>query len=124
MPDLRWNEAYGTVGPPSVEFIRQTLSRTERNKVKRLNTEEQAHQKTFNIVVNTKDKTWTGKEIGYMDVIRLAYEPKEPPSGPDWEFTVMFRQKSGGKPEGSIAEGGTEHVKEGMIFTVKATNKS
>jgi Multiubiquitin len=39
-------------------------------------------------------------------------------------FTVTYRRGEGNKPEGTLVEGETVKVKEGMIFNVTATDKS
>lgn len=75
------------------------------------------------IIVNAEEKTTTEKELSFEEVVSVAYDGN-PPSGPNWEFTVTYRRGHGNKPEGSLVAGGTVKVKERMIFNVGATDKS
>ena len=54
--------------------------------------------------------------------MRLAYD--NPPTGPNVLITVTYRRGHGEKPEGSLTEGASVRVKEGMIFNVAHTDKS
>jgi multiubiquitin len=78
--------------------------------------------KTITIYVNTKAKTVEKTELTFNEIIHLAYD--NPPSGPNWVFTVTYHRGHGDKPEGSLLPGGTVKVKDGMIFDVTATDKS
>lgn len=75
------------------------------------------------IIVNGQEKTTIEKELTFGDVVALAYDGN-PPSGPNWEFTVTYRRGHGEKPHGSLVAGQSVKVKEGMIFNVRATDKS
>ena len=82
---------------------------------------ERRHEVT--IVVNGREREIEKKtELSFEDVLRLAFDPV--PSGPNWVFTVTYRRGHGDKPEGSLLEGQTVKVKDGMIFNVTATDKS
>ena len=87
--------------------------------------EEKMHheKKEKTIIVNGHPKIWADKDISYTQVISLAYDGK-PPSGPDVVFTVTYRKGEDRKKEGTMIEGDTVHVKDGMVFNVTATNKS
>ena len=78
------------------------------------------HQVT--IVVNTREKIWTEKEITFEQVLALAFDPI--PTGDNWSFTVGYRRGQGNKPEGSLTAGDSVRVKDGMIFNATATDKS
>jgi hypothetical protein len=78
--------------------------------------------KQYTIVVNGRQKVVTKKELSFGEVAALAFDP--PPTGPNFVFTVTYRRGEGNKPEGSLIEGETVKVKEGMIFNVTATDKS
>lgn len=78
--------------------------------------------KTVTIIVNARPKTVEKEEISFEDVISLAYD--NPPSGPNWVFTVTYHRGHGQKPEGSLRAGQTVKVKDGMVFDVTATDKS
>jgi hypothetical protein len=83
--------------------------------------EKPAHETT--IIVNGQEKTTTEKELSFEEVVSIAYDGN-PPTGPNWEFTVTYRRGHGNKPEGSLIPGQSVKVKEGMIFNVRATDKS
>jgi hypothetical protein len=75
------------------------------------------------IIVNGQEKTTTEKELTFEQVVSLAYDGN-PPSGPNWEFTVAYRRGHSEKPQGSLFPGQSVKVKKGMIFDVRATDKS
>jgi hypothetical protein len=74
------------------------------------------------IIVNGREKTVTTKELSFSEIVALAFDP--PPTGQNIVFTITYRRGHGNKPEGSLTEGETVKVKEGMIFNVTATDKS
>lgn len=83
---------------------------------------EHAHEHTITIIVNAREKTWAKKEISFDEVVALAFPT--PPSGSNIVFTVTYRRGEGHKPEGTLTEGESVKVKDGMIFNVTATDKS
>ena len=78
---------------------------------------------TVTIYINTKPKTVDKTDLTFDEVVSLAYDGN-PPSGPDWSFTVSYHRSHGDKAEGTLRQGGTVKVKDGMIFDVTATNRS
>jgi len=80
------------------------------------------HDKDITIVVNGREKTVTGKELTFAQLVALAFDT--PPTGENIVFTITYRRGQGEKPEGSLVEGETVKVKKGMIFNVTATDKS
>ena len=84
--------------------------------------EEQGHNKDFTIIVNGRQKVVTAKELSFVEIVALAFD--NPPTGPNIIFTVTYRRGDGNKPEGTLVEGETVKIKEGMIFNVTATDKS
>lgn len=74
------------------------------------------------IVVNAQNKTVTTKELSYEQLVELAYTT--PPTGENVVITITFRRGEGNKPEGTLVAGETVKVKEGMVFNVRATDKS
>lgn len=78
--------------------------------------------KDLTIIVNGRDKVVDSKELTFTDVVNLAFD--NPPSGPYIVFTITYRKGHGSKPEGSLLDGGSVKVKDGMIFNVTATDKS
>jgi hypothetical protein len=84
---------------------------------------EKHDPKTFTIIVNARERTVTGPEITFEQVVKLAFE-NQPPPGSDVVFTVTYRRGIGEKPEGSLIEGHSVKVKEGMVFNVTETSKS
>jgi hypothetical protein len=78
--------------------------------------------KEYKIIVNGREKTVTEKELSFDDIVALAFD--NPPTGPNIVFTITYRRGHGNKPEGSLVEGETVKIKDGMIFNVTATDKS
>jgi hypothetical protein len=81
------------------------------------------NKKELKIVVNGREKTWAEKEISFDQVIKLAFD--NPPSGPNIVFTVTYRKGGNdNKPDGTLAQGESVKVKDGMVFNVTPTDKS
>lgn len=79
--------------------------------------------KEIMIIVNTREKTVTKKELTFAEIIALAYDT--PPAGAEVMFTVTYRRGQGNKPEGTMVETDAPlKLKEGMIINVSATDKS
>ena len=81
-----------------------------------------ANNKDITIIVNGRQTAVADKEISFAEIVALAFD--NPPTGPNIVFTITFRRGHGNKPEGTLVEGETVKVKEGMIFNVTATDKS
>jgi hypothetical protein len=84
--------------------------------------EEHAHNKEFSIIVNGRNRVVTKRELSFAEVVALAFDPV--PTGQNIVFTITYRRGEGHKPEGTLVEGETVKIKEGMIFNVTATDKS
>lgn len=76
--------------------------------------------KTYSIIVNGRLREVTGKSISYRDVIQLAFPDDQ--SNDAIEYTVAYANPHG--KDGTLVEGQTTHIKEGMIFNVTKTNRS
>lgn len=79
-------------------------------------------KKTVTIIVNGEEKTVEKDELTFEEVVDLAFDPR--PTGEMMVFTVTYRRGHGNKPEGTLTEGDSVKVKDGMIFNVTATDKS
>lgn len=84
--------------------------------------EEQKNDKDFNIIVNGRPKVVSQRELTFTEVVSLAFG--NTPAGPNVVFTVTYRRGEGNKPEGTMVEGESVKIKEGMVFNVTATDKS
>jgi len=84
--------------------------------------EGQGHNKDFTIIVNGRQKVVTAKEMSFGEIVALAFD--NPPTGTNIVFTVTYRRGEDNKPEGTMVEGETVKIKDGMIFNVTATDKS
>jgi hypothetical protein len=79
--------------------------------------------KTVTIVVNGRPKTWPkNQEITFDQVVALAFP--NPPTGDGVQFTVQFTRGEGNKSAGTLVEGQSVKVKDGMEFDVTPTNRS
>ena len=79
-------------------------------------------QRDFVIIVNGQKKTVTTKTVTFDEIVKLAFPT--PPSGANILYTVSYEDGPKVNPQGSLKEGGTVKVKDGMIFNVTATDKS
>ncbi len=78
--------------------------------------------KTYTIYVNGEQKVVTTKTVSFAQIVKLAYAV--PPTGENILYTVSYEDGPPANPQGSMKEGGTVKVKNGMIFNVTATDKS
>jgi len=78
--------------------------------------------KVYTIIVNGRKKEVSTKTLSFDQVVALAYNPV--PVGPNVQFSVTYRKGPRKNPEGTLTEGETVRIKDGMIFDVSETNKS
>jgi hypothetical protein len=83
---------------------------------------EEPHERGRVIIVNGRPKTVRRSKLTFAQVVALAFDPV--PTGPNWEFTVTYRNGPHANPQGTLVEGGSVRIKKGMIFNVTATDKS
>ncbi len=80
------------------------------------------------IVVNGREKTVQSTELSsdgelsFDRVVGLAFDP--PPSGPDIEFTMSYRNGAGRPPSGRLVAGESVKVQDGTVFNVSFTDRS
>jgi hypothetical protein len=74
------------------------------------------------VVVNGQERVVQKDELTFDEVVRLAFD--NPPTGQNVIFTITYRRGRGEKPEGTLLEGETLKVKEGMIINVTPTDRS
>lgn len=79
-------------------------------------------EKAFTIVVNGREKPVTQRDLSFHDVVALAFD--NPANTGNTIYTITYRRGEGSKPEGTLVEGESVKVKDGMIFNVTATDKS
>lgn len=84
-------------------------------------TTEHEH-KEVTIIVNGRPKKVAKEELTFDEIVALAFAT--PPTGPNVVITVTYHRGHGDKPEGSLLQGGSVKVKDGMVFDVTATDKS
>ena len=79
--------------------------------------------KDVTIIVNGREKTVPKNDnLTFSELVALAFD--NPPSGENIAFTITYRKGHGNKPEGTLAEGESVKIKDGMIFNVTPTDKS
>lgn len=88
------------------------------------NPELEKEDKEMKIIVEGKPKTVTEEHLDFEQIVKLAFEPEDPPTGEFIEFTVIFRRGHPRKPDGNLKEGERVKIKEGMVINVTATDKS
>ena len=74
------------------------------------------------IIVNAREYEVPAPKITYDQVVALAFNPV--PSGPEVLFTVTYRKGPPQNPKGTLPEGQSVTIKNGMIFNVIQTNRS
>ena len=79
-------------------------------------------ERVFEIIVNGRQKLVMEKKLSFAEIVALAFD--NPPSGPNILFTTTYRKGPHQNHEGTLLEGETIKIKNGMIFNVTATDKS
>ncbi len=74
------------------------------------------------ITVNTKPFEVAKEGISFEAIVALAFGSVQ--AGENVAFTVTYRRGQGNKPAGSLVEGESVKVKDGMIFNATKTDKS
>jgi hypothetical protein len=93
--------------------------------VVRLTEDEHFHSgppKEFTIIVNGRKRVVTAKSLSFDAIVALAFDPI--PSGPNILITITYGHGPLANPEGPLTQGGTVKIKNGMVFSVTATDKS
>jgi hypothetical protein len=78
--------------------------------------------KVYKIVVNTRPKEVLTPKLMFWEVVKLAF-PEATPSQTTF-YTVTYKRGPSSNPEGSMVDGETVHLKDGMHFNVTPTDKS
>lgn len=77
---------------------------------------------TIEIIVNGRTRQVSGKELSFVQVVNLAFD--DAVFNDVTVYTITYKRGDGHKPEGTLVEGETVKIKEGMVFNVKRTDKS
>jgi hypothetical protein len=81
-----------------------------------------AQPRKFTIIVNGQKKVVAAKTVTFDEIVKLAFPT--PPQGANILYTVSYEDGPRVNPQGSMVEGQSVKVKNGMIFNVTATDKS
>src|SRR5215469_7089581 len=81
-----------------------------------------AKLREFTIIVNGQKKMLSTKTVSFDQIVKLAFPT--PPPGTNILYTVSYEDGPRVNPQGSLQEGQSVKVKNGMIFNVTATDKS
>lgn len=86
--------------------------------------EGNGHQppKSTTIIVNGRPKEVMVTELSFAESVRLAFD--DAVFNDVTIYTITFKRGLGNKPEGTLVEGESVKIKEGMIFNVARTDKS
>lgn len=81
-----------------------------------------AGPKPVTVVINGREKSLPKEDISFEELVALAFE--NPPTGEDVQFTIQYARGEGNKPVGTLIEGQSIKVKNGMEIDVTPTNRS
>ncbi len=87
-----------------------------------MSNEEKSDQKNITIVINGTAKTVHKTHLTFEVIIALSFD--NPPTGDGVQFTVQFSRGHSDKSKGTLVEGQSVQIKEGMEFDVTPTNRS
>jgi hypothetical protein len=83
---------------------------------------KEEHHKGFDIIVNAEQYHVEKKRVSFEQIVKLGFPT--PPSGQNILFTVTYYNGPKANPEGVLTAGQIVKVKNGMVFNVKATDRS
>jgi hypothetical protein len=78
--------------------------------------------KEFTIIVNGRKKTVESRKLSFDQLVALAFNPV--PTGPDVLFTITYEHGPRTDPQGTLLQGESVRIKDGMVFNVKQTDRS
>jgi hypothetical protein len=78
--------------------------------------------KQVTIYINGTPKVVQKERLSFEDIVALSFDT--PPSGDGLQFTVQYSRGHSNNSKGSLVEGQSVQVKEGMEFDVTPTNRS
>lgn len=78
--------------------------------------------KEFTIIVNGRKKVVSVRRLSFDEILALAFNPI--PTGENMKFTVTYGHGPKANHEGTLMEGQSVKIKDGMVFSVTATDKS
>lgn len=98
-----------------------------------MSTSEQEHQtlvdpafhhqdKQVTIYINGTPKNVVKGRLTFEEIVALSFD--NPPTGDGVQFTIQYTRGHSGNSKGSLVEGQSVQVKEGMEFDVTPTNRS
>ena len=78
--------------------------------------------KRVTIYINGTPKVVPKERLTFEEVVALSFD--NPPTGDGIQFTVQYSRGHSNNSKGSLVEGQSVQVKEGMEFDVTSTNRS
>lgn len=95
-----------------------------------MSTNDQAHSdsashhpdKQVTIYINGTPKVVQKERLTFEEIVALSFD--NPPTGDGVQFTIQYSRGHSSNSKGSLVEGQTVQVKEGMEFDVTLTNRS
>ena len=78
-------------------------------------------EKDFTIIVNAREKTVTQRELTFDEIVILAFGP---PNSDASAYTITYQKGPDKKEKGTLVQGESVKLKDGMIFNVTRTDKS
>jgi len=75
---------------------------------------------SFHIIVNARPREVTGEQISYSQIVNLAFP--DDPSVSEFLFSIHYIAPH--IPDGTLAEGQSVKLENGMKFDVTKTNRS
>jgi len=79
-------------------------------------------KKAVTIYINGTPAEVEKGKLTYEEIIALAFD--NPPQGDQVQITIQYTRGHSSKPKGSLVEGQSVQIIEGMEFDVTATNRS
>lgn len=80
------------------------------------------HKKTVTIYINGTEKHVEKGRLSYDDIVALAFD--NPPKGENVQISIQYTRGHSEKSKGTLVEGQSVEIVEGMEFDVTATNRS
>lgn len=86
------------------------------------NSSSHHQKKSVTIYINGTPKVVQKERLSFEEIVALAFD--NPPTGDGVQFTVQYSRGHSSHSKGSLVEGQSVQVIEGMEFDVTSTNRS
>lgn len=84
--------------------------------------DDHGQQKVYDIIVNTRHKSWPKNHISYDELVELAFGHK--PEGGNIIYAITYKGAASKPHDGVLSPGESVKIQDGTVFDVRPSDKS